>query len=86
MKYNNLYNPQVTQTFFRDISGILLVCDISNYASFENLQYWILEIKQNAPSNVSVLLVGSKSDLDENQKKVSTESFQVTIYIRFFKF
>ena len=35
---------------------------------FKDAEYWIKDIKENAPSNVIIGLVGNKSDLYKNQE------------------
>ena len=53
----------LTKSYFREAHGILLVYDVSDRKSFEDLDYWINEIKDGATENSSVLLVGNKIDL-----------------------
>jgi len=53
--------------------GALLVYDIANYHSFESIEEkWRRELMDNADSNLVVLLVGNKSDL-EDRREVSFE-------------
>ena len=37
--------------------------DITNRKSFDNLEYWLNEIKDTSNSMISIALVGNKSDL-----------------------
>lgn len=50
----------------------MLVYDITDLESFQNLTTWLIEIEKNANKNVCKILVGNKSDL-ESERKVSTE-------------
>ena len=50
----------------------MLVYDITDLESFQNLTSWLIEIEKNANKNVNKILVGNKSDL-ENERKVSME-------------
>lgn len=43
--------------------GAILVYDIAKVTSFQNLDKWIGELKQHTDSNLSVIIVGNKSDL-----------------------
>ena len=43
--------------------GAILVYDIAKVTSFQNLDKWIEELKQHTDSNLSVIIVGNKSDL-----------------------
>jgi small GTP-binding protein len=41
----------------------LAVYDIADRDSFKALEHWVKEIKENAPKNVMIVLVGNKTDL-----------------------
>ena len=62
----------LTANFYKSAQGIIVVYSISDEASFEAINRWILQIQTNAPKNVQILLVGSKSDLEE-YRVISTE-------------
>ena len=62
----------ITRSYYRDANGILLVYDISNRKSFENINDWKEEIKNYAPEKCVVFLVANKSDLIE-KREVSTQ-------------
>jgi GTPase SAR1 family protein len=51
----------------------MLVYDITDLESFQNLTSWLIEIEKNANKNVFKILVGNKSDL-ESERKVSAET------------
>ena len=56
----------VTNAYYRDAVGALLVYDITQYRTFEAIEEkWSRELMDNADSNIVVLLVGNKSDLEE---------------------
>lgn len=44
-----------------------LVFDISNLESFENIQKWLEEVKNNGNEHTRVVLVGNKSDLADSR-------------------
>ena len=54
----------VIKNYFKGIIGIILVYDVSNKKSFENLNYWLSEIEINKSRNneVKILLIGNKTD------------------------
>lgn len=58
----------ITNAFYRDAVGALLVYDISNRTSFEHLERWLGELKDHADPNIVVMLVGNKSDLEDRRK------------------
>ena len=44
--------------------GALLVYDISKQVTFENVERWLLELRNHAEPNIVIMLVGNKvSDL-----------------------
>ena len=62
-RYNSL-----SQQFFRNVDGILLVFDLSNKDSFNNIKKWLNEIKANSDHSIKKLLVGNKSDMKDKIK------------------
>ena len=54
----------LTKSFFRNAHGILLVYDVSDQKSFDDLNLWLKEIKEGAPETSSIILVGNKIDLN----------------------
>ncbi len=53
----------LTKSYFRDAHGILLVYDVTDQKSFDDLDLWIKEIKEESPEKSSIVLVGNKIDL-----------------------
>lgn len=56
--------------YYRDSKGAILVYDISNPVSFQNLDLWVKELEENVGSKIPVLLIANKLDLE---RKVSFE-------------
>ncbi|ELR15151.1 Rab11/RabAfamily small GTPase [Acanthamoeba castellanii str. Neff] len=54
----------ITSTYYRGAVGALMVYDITNAETFKNLDKWLNEVKEHAPTHVIVMLVGNKLDLD----------------------
>ena len=52
--------------------GALVVYDITKDVSFENVEKWLAELKENATADITMMLVGNKTDLAQ-QRAVSTE-------------
>ena len=51
--------------------GILLVYDVTDEQSFQNIRNWIRNIEQHAADNVDKILVGNKCDMT-SEKLVET--------------
>ncbi|MEA2070579.1 MAG: Rab family GTPase [Asgard group archaeon] len=60
--------------YFSGAHGGVLVYDITNRNSFNSLDYWLKQIRQNA-GEIPVVLAGNKIDLVD-QRKVATEEAQ----------
>ncbi|MFW9900003.1 MAG: GTP-binding protein [Candidatus Thorarchaeota archaeon] len=58
--------------YYRGSLGALLIFDLTSIASFEHLPQWIEEVRANVKTEIPLLLVGNKSDLD-NLRAVSLE-------------
>ena len=53
--------------YYRGAQGAMVVYDITSNDSFNGAQSWIRELLSRAP-NCFILLVGNKSDLEENRR------------------
>ena len=62
----------ITNAYYKGSKGALVVYDISRKTTFENVDKWIGELKNNASEDVHIMLVGNKSDL-EDKREVKTE-------------
>ncbi|KAL1920462.1 uncharacterized protein VTP21DRAFT_839 [Calcarisporiella thermophila] len=65
----------ITTAYYRNAMGILLVYDVTDERSFNNIRTWYSNIEQHASEGVNKILVGNKCDAQEN-KVVSTEQGQ----------
>lgn len=63
----------VSGVYFKGAHGALVVFDISNKDSFDNLSKWINNLKQHISDNsVEIIVIGNKLDL-EHKRAVSYE-------------
>ncbi|CAH1111270.1 unnamed protein product [Psylliodes chrysocephalus] len=62
----------ITTAYYRGAMGIMLVYDITNEKSFENIKNWIRNIEENASADVEKMLLGNKCELEE-KRQVSKE-------------
>ncbi|KAK9824041.1 hypothetical protein WJX72_007220 [[Myrmecia] bisecta] len=60
----------ITSAYYRGAMGILLVYDVTDDASFNNIRNWMRNIEQHASDTVNKVLVGNKSDMDESKRAV----------------
>ena len=63
----------ITKNYYKGANGIILIYDVTNFQSYENVKNWIAQIKESANQNVIVYLVGNKIDVKEEDRCVKTE-------------
>ena len=61
----------VTKSYYKESEGILLMYDITDKKSFDNVEMWINSIRESIGnnSNVVIFLIGNKLDLIGNEGK-----------------
>lgn len=62
----------VIPQYYRGAVGALVVYDITQPETFQNVQLWINELKDYCDKGVEVILIGNKSDL-RHKRKISLE-------------
>ena len=62
----------ITRSYYRGAAGALLVYDITRRDTFKHLSRWLEEARQHSQSNMVIMLIGNKNDL-EHRRAVSTE-------------
>uniref|UniRef100_A0AC11EQL5 RAB13, member RAS oncogene family n=1 Tax=Ovis aries TaxID=9940 RepID=A0AC11EQL5_SHEEP len=77
----------ITTAYYRGAMGIILVYDITDEKSFENIQNWMKSIKENASAGVERLLLGNKCDMEAKRKvqKEQADKLAREHGIRFFE-
>ena len=57
----------ITRAYYKNSVCAMVVYDITNRDSFEHIQNWIQDVKDQSPKTVLIVLVGNKIDLEENR-------------------
>jgi len=60
----------ITTAYYRGAMGILLVYDVTDEKSFNNIRTWHANVEQHASDGVNKILIGNKAD-DEEKRNVS---------------
>ncbi|KJE92477.1 GTP-binding protein rab11, variant 4 [Capsaspora owczarzaki ATCC 30864] len=59
--------------YYRGANAALLVYDITDEQTFDDIKSWVKELQHNVDSDIVLVLVGNKSDM-ASQRKVSGET------------
>ncbi|XP_066247892.1 ras-related protein Rab-37-like [Euwallacea similis] len=52
----------VTHAYYRDAHALLLLYDVTNKKSYDNIRAWLGEIREYAQDDVVIMLIGNKAD------------------------
>jgi small GTP-binding protein len=62
------------QSYYRGARGALLVFDITNRASFDNIERWLGEMREHGDPNMDIVLVGNKRDRRHERTVTTAEA------------
>ncbi|KAJ3275436.1 hypothetical protein HK104_003895 [Borealophlyctis nickersoniae] len=62
----------ITSSYYRGANGAMIVYDISKRNTFDNLNRWLKDMRDQTETGIPIMLVGNKSDLTES-RAVATE-------------
>ena len=57
----------ITRAYYKNSVCAMVVYDITSRDSFEHVQNWLQDIKDQSPKTVLIVLIGNKIDLEENR-------------------
>ena len=64
----------MTNLYYRDAQVAILTYDITSESSFQGIEFWIEELKYKVENeNMLLYLVGNKSDVSNEERKISKE-------------
>ena len=58
----------ITRTYYKGAIGALLVYDITKHDTFDHINKWINEVKNNGSKDIVCMLIGNKKDLEEERQ------------------
>jgi len=64
----------ITSSYYRGAHGIIVVYDVTDGESFNNVKMWLSEIDRYAAQNVCKILIGNKSDLADKRAVTRAEA------------
>jgi len=77
----------ISVNYIKGTNGVILVFDITKRESFDLLETWMKELKQYNKVDISKVLIGNKSDLQEKREvtKEEAEDFAQSIKCQYFE-
>jgi Ras-related protein Rab-11A len=63
----------ITTAYYKGAKGAMIVYDVTNQTSFDNVDKWYNEIKEKASKNINLIVIGNKNDLID-KKIINSES------------
>lgn len=66
----------VAKSQYNTADGIMLLYDISNKTTFNQISHWLNDIKDKCSEHALIILIGNKCDLPEDQRAVTQEDGQ----------
>ena len=58
----------ITKNYYKGSHGIILIYDVTNVQTFENVKQWVSQIREEASANVIIYIAGNKIDMEEERK------------------
>ena len=65
----------ITSAYYKGAKGCFIVYDITRRSSFDSIDRWLTDLKANCDEKITIVLLGNKSDLEE-QREVSKDEGQ----------
>jgi len=77
----------ITVSYFKGAHGVILVYDVTDRDTFDNIRHWLAQIQKHADRNVSTILIGNKSDKSQLRmvSKAEGETLAKEIGVQFFE-
>merc|ERR1719171_470778 len=69
----------ITTAYYRGAMGIMLVYDVTNEKSFDNIKNWIRNIEEHASADVEKMILGNKCDMNDRRQVSKDRGEQLAI-------
>ncbi len=67
----------LTTSYYRDAQGVVIVYDVSDRQSFDNVASWKADVERYAGDDVAVMILGNKADLGEHRAVTFAEGSEI---------
>ena len=68
----------ITSVYYKGAKGAFIVYDITSRKSFENIDKWIGEINEKTSNEVKLIIIGNKTDLN-NEREIKSEEALINL-------
>ena len=58
----------MTKVYYRNSSVAFIVYDITEKESFHHIEFWLNELKKEAPESILLVLIGNKNDMNDRRQ------------------
>ena len=62
----------MTKVYYRNSSVAFIIYDITEKESFHHIEFWLNELKKEAPESILLVLIGNKNDMN-NKRQINYE-------------
>ena len=62
----------IAKSYYKGAHGIILIYDVTNRKTYENIRKWLNQINNEASNKISIILVANKIDREE-ERQISVE-------------
>jgi small GTP-binding protein len=63
----------ITKQYYKDSHGVLLLFDLTDRGSFDNLTDWVNDLKNNCDEYITIIIVGNKNDMEDKRQVSQNE-------------
>ncbi|XP_022605029.1 ras-related protein Rab-19-like [Seriola dumerili] len=64
----------ITQSYYRSAHGAMIAYDITRRSTFDSVTHWIKEVEQFGATNIVLVLIGNKCDLEPERQVLFEEA------------
>ena len=62
---------KLASSYYKKAMGVMLSYAVNDRTSFERVEFWMNQVLQQSTESISKMLIATKEDLPENERKVS---------------
>ena len=66
----------ITSAYYKGAKGAFIVYDITRKDTFDSIDKWASDLKTNGDQNISIVLIGNKSDLEDKREVQKEEGIK----------